>query len=140
MLCAQAWKPGSQHHPAGSDTLQTLPAWPAPVKLLEQSKRAKYFINSKGLPRYCSVTTQADGRAVLVGGRSRRGKKRGPPGSKDWAAALKGCEDYLFIEFLKRCLHWDPSARLTPAQALRHPWISKSVPRPLTIEKVSKPL
>uniref|UniRef100_A0A8C0ADB4 dual-specificity kinase n=1 Tax=Bos mutus grunniens TaxID=30521 RepID=A0A8C0ADB4_BOSMU len=108
-----------------------------PAKLLEQSKRAKYFINSKGLPRYCSVTTQADGRAVLVGGRSRRGKKRGPPGSKDWVTALKGCEDYLFIEFLKRCLHWDPSARLTPAQALRHPWISKSVPRPLTIEKVS---
>ncbi|XP_019484662.1 PREDICTED: dual specificity tyrosine-phosphorylation-regulated kinase 3 isoform X2 [Hipposideros armiger] len=108
-----------------------------PPKLLEQSKRAKYFINSKGLPRYCSVTTQADGRVVLVGGRSRRGKKRGPPGSKDWVTALKGCDDYLFIEFLKRCLHWDPSARLTPAQALRHPWISKSVPRPLTIEKVS---
>ncbi|XP_027790614.1 dual specificity tyrosine-phosphorylation-regulated kinase 3 isoform X1 [Marmota flaviventris] len=108
-----------------------------PPKLLEQSKRAKYFINSKGLPRYCSVTTQADGRVVLVGGRSRRGKKRGPPGSRDWGTALKGCDDYLFIEFLKRCLHWDPSARLTPAQALRHPWISKSVPRPLTIEKVS---
>ncbi|XP_008152397.1 dual specificity tyrosine-phosphorylation-regulated kinase 3 isoform X1 [Eptesicus fuscus] len=108
-----------------------------PPKLLEQSKRAKYFINSKGLPRYCSVTTQADGRVVLVGGRSRRGKKRGPPGSKDWVTALKGCDDYLFIEFLKRCLHWDPTARLTPAQALRHPWISKSVPKPLTVEKVS---
>ncbi|XP_057626098.1 dual specificity tyrosine-phosphorylation-regulated kinase 3 [Chionomys nivalis] len=108
-----------------------------PPKLLEQSKRAKYFINSKGLPRYCSVTTQADGRVVLLGGRSRRGKKRGPPGSKDWATALKGCEDYLFIEFLKRCLQWDPSARLTPAQALRHPWISKSAPRPLTMDKVS---
>lgn len=108
-----------------------------PPKLLEQSKRAKYFINSKGLPRYCSVAAQADGRVMLVGGRSRRGKKRGPPGSKDWGTALKGCDDYLFIEFLKRCLHWDPSARLTPAQALRHPWISKSVPRPVTLEKVS---
>ncbi|XP_052056189.1 dual specificity tyrosine-phosphorylation-regulated kinase 3 isoform X3 [Apodemus sylvaticus] len=108
-----------------------------PQKLLEQSKRAKYFINSRGLPRYCSVTTQTDGRVVLLGGRSRRGKKRGPPGSKDWATALKGCDDYLFIEFLKRCLQWDPSARLTPAQALRHPWISKSTPRPLTMDKVS---
>ncbi|XP_051854461.1 dual specificity tyrosine-phosphorylation-regulated kinase 3 [Antechinus flavipes] len=108
-----------------------------PPKLLEQAKRAKYFINSKGLPRYCSVTTQPDGRAVLVGGRSRRGKKRGPPGSKDWVTALKGCDDYLFIEFLKRCLHWDPSARLTPAQALRHPWISKPIPRPLTTDKMS---
>ncbi|XP_031237502.1 dual specificity tyrosine-phosphorylation-regulated kinase 3 isoform X1 [Mastomys coucha] len=105
-------------------------------KLLEQSKRAKYFINSKGVPRYCSVTTQTDGRVVLLGGRSRRGKKRGPPGSKDWATALKGCDDYLFIEFLKKCLQWDPSARLTPAQALKHPWISKSAPRPLTMDKV----
>ncbi|EHB11034.1 Dual specificity tyrosine-phosphorylation-regulated kinase 3 [Heterocephalus glaber] len=108
-----------------------------PPKLLEQAKRAKYFINSKGLPRYCSVTTQADGKVVLVGGRSRRGKKRGPPGSKDWVTALKGCDDYLFIEFLKRCLQWDPAARLTPAQALRHPWISKLAPWPLNINKGS---
>lgn len=40
-------------------------------------------------------------------------------------------------ELLKRCLHWDPSVRLTPTPALRHSWISKSVPRPLTTEKVS---
>ncbi|XP_012872801.1 PREDICTED: dual specificity tyrosine-phosphorylation-regulated kinase 3 isoform X1 [Dipodomys ordii] len=107
-----------------------------PPKLLEQSKRAKYFINSKGLPRYCSMTTQSDGRVVLVGGRSRRGKKRGTPGSRDWGTALKGCDDYLFIEFLKRCLQWDPSARMTPAQALRHPWISKALPKSLTTDKV----
>ncbi|KAM4861271.1 dual specificity tyrosine-phosphorylation-regulated kinase 3 [Thomomys bottae] len=107
-----------------------------PPKLLEQSKRAKYFINSKGIPRYCSMTTQADGRVVLVGGRSRRGKKRGTPGSRDWGTALKGCDDYLFIEFLKRCLQWDPSLRLTPAQALRHPWIIKSLPKSLTTDKV----
>ncbi|XP_048213609.1 dual specificity tyrosine-phosphorylation-regulated kinase 3 [Perognathus longimembris pacificus] len=106
-----------------------------PPKLLEQSKRAKYFINSKGLPRYCSMTTQADGRVVLVGGRLRRGKKRGTPGSRDWGTALKGCDDYLFMEFLKRCLQWDPSARMTPAQALRHPWILKSLPKSLTTDK-----
>ncbi|XP_049623398.1 dual specificity tyrosine-phosphorylation-regulated kinase 3-like [Suncus etruscus] len=109
-----------------------------PSKLLEQSKRTKYFINSKGLPRYCTMTTQADGTTVLLGSCSFRGKQRGPPGSKDWATALKGCDDNLFIEFLERCLRWDPSARLTPAQALRHPWISKSVPKPLTIEKTSR--
>ncbi|XP_038605509.1 dual specificity tyrosine-phosphorylation-regulated kinase 3, partial [Tachyglossus aculeatus] len=108
-----------------------------PAKLLEQSKRAKYFVTSKGLPRYCSVTTQEDGRTVLVGGRSRRGKKRGPPGSRDWLAALKGCDDFLFVEFLKRCLQWEPSARLTPAQALRHPWISKPAPRPLVLDKAA---
>ncbi|XP_028924895.1 dual specificity tyrosine-phosphorylation-regulated kinase 3 isoform X1 [Ornithorhynchus anatinus] len=108
-----------------------------PAKLLEQSKRAKYFVTSKGLPRYCSVTTQEDGRTVLVGGRSRRGKKRGPPGSRDWLTALKGCDDFLFVEFLKRCLQWEPSARLTPAQALRHPWISKPAPRPLVLDKAA---
>ncbi|CAF4642218.1 unnamed protein product, partial [Rotaria magnacalcarata] len=25
----------------------------------------------------------------------------------------------MFIDFLKRCLEWDPQIRLTPAQALR---------------------
>lgn len=41
------------------------------------------------------------------------------------------------MSFLERCIHWDPSSRLTLAQASKHPWISKSVPRPLTTEKVS---
>ena len=58
-------------------------------------------------------------RFLLNIGRSKRGKLRGPPGSKDWSQALKNCDDPLFIDFLKRCLEWDPQARLTPAQALR---------------------
>ena len=53
-------------------------------------------------------------------GRSKRGKNRGPPGSKDWSQALKNCDDPLFIDFIKRCLEWDPLVRLTPAQALRY--------------------
>lgn len=61
-----------------------------PQRLLEQSKRAKNFISSKGYPRYCTATTQADGTTVLRGGLSRRGKPRGPPGSKDLKRALKG--------------------------------------------------
>jgi hypothetical protein len=52
-------------------------------------------------------------------GRSKRGKQRGPPASKDWSQALKNCDDPMFIDFLKRCLEWDPQTRLTPAQALR---------------------
>lgn len=62
-------------------------------KLLDASKRAKNFVSSKGYPRYCTVTTLPDGTTVLNGGRSRRGKVRGPPASKDWSAALKGCDD-----------------------------------------------
>ncbi|XP_014728137.1 PREDICTED: dual specificity tyrosine-phosphorylation-regulated kinase 3 [Sturnus vulgaris] len=108
-----------------------------PQKLLDQSKRAKNFINSKGQPRYCTVLTQPDGKVTLSGSRTRRGKLRGAPGNKDWVTALKGCDDPLFTGFLKDCLSWDPSARMIPSQALRHPWICKRVPKAASLEKSS---
>ncbi|XP_015198040.1 dual specificity tyrosine-phosphorylation-regulated kinase 3 isoform X2 [Lepisosteus oculatus] len=110
-----------------------------PQKLLEQAKRAKNFINSKGHPRYCTVTTHSNGTVVLNGSRSRRGKMRGPPGSKEWVTALKGCDDPTFIDFLKKCLDWDPSSRMTPSQAMRHPWLYKRLPKPISGEKTLAP-
>ncbi|KAL4712476.1 hypothetical protein ACJJTC_007492 [Scirpophaga incertulas] len=101
-----------------------------PPKLIEQGKRSKNFISSKGLPRYCTATTLTDGTTVLSGGMSRRGKPRGPPGSKSFVTALKGCQDKFFIDFIRRCLEWDPEKRLTPAQALRHAWLRRRLPRP----------
>lgn len=101
-------------------------------KLLDASKRAKNFVSSRGYPRYCTVTTLPDGTTVLNGGRSRRGKVRGPPCSKDWSAALKGCDDPLFLDFLKQCLEWDPALRMTPSQALRHAWLRRRLPKPPT--------
>ncbi|KAJ8377502.1 hypothetical protein AAFF_G00259700 [Aldrovandia affinis] len=103
---------------------------PPPARLLEQSKRAKNFISSKGHPRYCAASVLPGGALVLTGGRSRRGKLRGPPGSRDWASALKGCDDSAFIDFLRRCLEWEPGARMTPAQALRHPWLCRRPAKP----------
>ncbi|XP_062522176.1 dual specificity tyrosine-phosphorylation-regulated kinase 2-like [Corticium candelabrum] len=101
-----------------------------PTKLLEVSKRAKNFFNSKGQPRYCGAIAHTDGTVKLVGGKSRRGKFRGPPGSKTITAALKGCDDNLFIDFLSKCLEWDPASRLTPLTALRHPWLKRKLPKP----------
>lgn len=101
-----------------------------PQKLLEISKRSKNFISSKGYPRYCTATTLPDGTTVLGGGLSRRGKTRGPPGSKELKRALKGCDDPLFLDFIRRCLEWDPDARMTPAAALRHAWLRRRLPRP----------
>jgi len=43
--------------------------------------------------------------------------------------ALKGCEDPLFVDFIRRCLEWDPNTRLTPSAALRHPWLRRRLPR-----------
>ncbi|CAH1122170.1 unnamed protein product [Ceutorhynchus assimilis] len=101
-----------------------------PQRLLDQSKRAKNFISSKGIPRYCNCSTIGDGTVVLSGGLSRRGKPRGPPGAKDLKRALKGCDDPLFLDFIKRCLEWDPDVRMTPVQALRHAWLRRRLPRP----------
>ncbi|XP_074644711.1 dual specificity tyrosine-phosphorylation-regulated kinase 2-like [Tubulanus polymorphus] len=101
-----------------------------PQKLLDQSKRARNFVSSKGLPRYCPVTTLPDGTTVLREGRSRRGKTRGTPGSKALVTGLKNCDDPLFLDFMRRCLDWDYTTRMTPGQALRHAWLRRRLPKP----------
>ncbi|XP_075147347.1 putative dual specificity tyrosine-phosphorylation-regulated kinase 3 homolog [Haematobia irritans] len=101
-----------------------------PKHLLANSKRTKMFFNSEGYPRYCTVRNMSDGTVVLVGGQSRRGKPRGPPGSKSLSKALDGCNDPLFLNFIRGCLEWDPEKRITPAEALKHPWLRRRLPRP----------
>ncbi|XP_017962719.2 dual specificity tyrosine-phosphorylation-regulated kinase 2 [Drosophila navojoa] len=98
--------------------------------LLANAKRAKTFFSPKGYPRYCTVRTMPDGMVVLVGGQSRRGKPRGPPCSKSLSKALDGCKDPLFLNFIRGCLEWDTEKRLTPSEALKHPWLRRRLPRP----------
>ncbi|XP_033221446.1 dual specificity tyrosine-phosphorylation-regulated kinase 2-like isoform X2 [Belonocnema kinseyi] len=101
-----------------------------PPRVLENAKRSRQFITSKGYPRYCTATTFPDGSTMLCGSLSRRGKMRGPPGSKELKRVLRGCTDPLFIDFISRCLEWDPELRLTPSRALRHAWLRRRLPRP----------
>ncbi|KAK0162130.1 hypothetical protein PV327_008492 [Microctonus hyperodae] len=101
-----------------------------PRRLLDSAKRSRQFFSSKGYPRYCKTTTTVSGSTVLHGSVSRRGKLRGPPASKDLKDALKGCEDPLFLDFIRKCLQWDPEQRMTPSKALRHPWLRRRLPRP----------
>jgi len=100
-----------------------------PAKMLQNCKRHRMFFSSKGHPRYCSLTQNSDGTTSYSGGRSRRGKYRGPPESKELSRALRGCDDLLFLDFLQRCLEWDPAQRMTPPQALRHGWLRRRLPR-----------
>ena len=100
-----------------------------PQKMLDSSKRSRNFFSSKGHPRYCKVTTSHDGSVSYGGTQSKRGKYRGPPESKELSRALKGCEDPLFLDFLQRCMEWDPATRMTPPQALRHGWLRRRLPR-----------
>lgn len=52
------------------------------------------------------------------------------PESRSLKSALKGCEDPLFINFIRGCLEYDPALRMTPAAALRHSWFRRRLPRP----------
>ncbi|XP_044573638.1 putative dual specificity tyrosine-phosphorylation-regulated kinase 3 homolog isoform X5 [Drosophila ananassae] len=101
--------------------------------ILANSKRSKSFFSPKGYPRYCTVRTMSDGMVVLIGGQSRRGKPRGPPCSKSLSKALDGCKDPLFLNFIRGCLEWDAEKRLTPSEALKHPWLRRRLPRPPSV-------
>lgn len=73
----------------------------------------KLFINipdSKGYPR--TITNS-------------KGKKR-RPSTKDLAGVLK-TNDANFLDFLRRCLEWDPVKRMTPDEAMDHDWIREGI-------------
>jgi dual specificity tyrosine-phosphorylation-regulated kinase 2/3/4 len=51
-----------------------------------------------------------------------KGRRR-RPGTKTLQQVLR-CDDELFVDFVAKCLTWDPERRLKPHQALRHPYIA----------------
>jgi dual specificity tyrosine-phosphorylation-regulated kinase 2/3/4 len=61
-----------------------------------------------------------------------RGKKR-RAGSKTLNLALR-CSDGLFVDFISKCLQWDPKKRLNPEDAFQHEWI---VQRPNSVRHPS---
>jgi dual specificity tyrosine-phosphorylation-regulated kinase 2/3/4 len=50
-----------------------------------------------------------------------KGRRR-RPGTKTLAHVLRS-EDEMFVDFIAKCLTWDPEKRIKPQQALRHPFI-----------------
>ncbi|XP_075998162.1 dual specificity tyrosine-phosphorylation-regulated kinase 4 [Genypterus blacodes] len=77
-----------------------------PNDFIQTASRKRLFFDSKGNPR--NITNS-------------KGKKR-RPNSKDLSAALK-TNDALFLDFIRHCLTWDPTKRMTPDEALQHEWI-----------------
>lgn len=55
-----------------------------------------------------------------------RGKVR-MPGSKSIASFLN-CDSPTFVDFIERCLEWDPRKRISPIEALQHDWIVEGLP------------
>ncbi|OHW94858.1 CMGC dyrk dyrk2 protein kinase [Colletotrichum incanum] len=88
---------------------------PPEKHLIEKSTRKKLFFDSMGKPRL----------TVSSKGRRRR------PSSKTLQQVLK-CDDEAFLDFLARCLRWDPDRRLKPEEAIHHEFISgKKMTAPL---------
>lgn len=75
--------------------------------LVERCTRKKLFFDSVGKPR---VTVSSKGR-------------RRRPSSKTLSQALK-TEDEAFLDFISRCLRWDPDRRLKPHEATHHAFIT----------------
>ena len=84
-----------------------------PRSMLEAASRRKMFFDKDCNPRIVPNS---------------RGKRR-RPGSRDLASVMH-TSDKLFISFLQGCLAWDKNSRLTPEQALQHPWLAESVSAP----------
>lgn len=80
---------------------------PPEKHLIEKSSRKKLFFDSLGKPRV-TVSTK---------GRRRR------PSSKTLQQALK-CDDEAFLDFIARCLRWDPDRRMKPDEAMLHEFIT----------------
>ncbi|KAL8730921.1 MAG: hypothetical protein Q9166_003711 [cf. Caloplaca sp. 2 TL-2023] len=84
---------------------------PPEKHLIEKSTRKKLFFDSFGKPR---LTVSSKG-------------KRRRPSSKTLQQALK-CEDEPFLDFITRCLRWDPDRRLKPDEAIHHEFITGTKP------------
>ncbi|KIW62179.1 hypothetical protein, variant [Phialophora macrospora] len=80
---------------------------PPEKHLIEKSSRRKLFFDSMGKPR---LTVSSKG-------------KRRRPSSKDLRQVLR-CDDEAFLDFITKCLKWDPTRRMTPQEAAKHEFIT----------------
>jgi len=92
---------------------------PPEKHLVEASTRKKLFFDSVGKPR---VTVSPKG-------------KRRRTSSKTLQQAVR-CDDEAFLDFLQRCLRWDPERRLKPDEAIAHEFIT-GIKKPLARARTS---
>jgi dual specificity tyrosine-phosphorylation-regulated kinase 2/3/4 len=99
---------------------------PPEKHLIEKSTRKKLFFDSLGKPR------------LTVSSKGRRRK----PSSKTLQQVLK-CDDEAFLDFLARCLRWDPDRRMKPDEAVRHEFLTgqkSSVPTSRLNSRTESPI
>ncbi|KAG6891151.1 hypothetical protein C0992_010139 [Termitomyces sp. T32_za158] len=83
-----------------------------------------------------SIDVNGSPRAVI----NSKGRRR-KPGSKSLQQVLR-CTDEDFLDFIAKCLIWDPERRMKPQAALRHPFITSGrrlKPASSTVKTTSAP-
>jgi serine/threonine protein kinase len=87
------------------------------MSLVERGTRRNVYFEPSGAPKIVANS---------------KGKKR-KVSSKSLSSVLKH-PDPLLVDFISRCLEWDPEKRITPTAALRHEFISgrSAAPPPST--------
>lgn len=78
------------------------------IFVLRLRRRAHPILDQNGTPR------------PVINSKGRRRR----PGTRPLAGVLK-CDDELFVDFVSKCLVWDPERRLKPQPALRHPFVTQ---------------
>ncbi|KAI9095789.1 hypothetical protein DFS34DRAFT_661659 [Phlyctochytrium arcticum] len=76
------------------------------MEFVERGTRRKAFFDSTGAPRIVANS---------------KGKKR-RPSTRTLAQVLR-CSDTAFVDFVDKCLEWDPLKRMSPEQAMSHEWL-----------------
>ncbi|XP_041935201.1 dual specificity tyrosine-phosphorylation-regulated kinase 4-like [Alosa sapidissima] len=92
-----------------------------PEEMLQAAPRMKKFFEPNGKPRPYTNS---------------KGKTR-KTDSKDLASILK-TSDPLFLDFIRGCLAWDPTKRMTPDEALQHDWFTEAQNRCRTRIRTSR--
>eukprot|EP01138_Halocafeteria_seosinensis_P016359 gb/GECG01016690.1/.p1 GENE.gb/GECG01016690.1/~~gb/GECG01016690.1/.p1 ORF type:complete len:656 (+),score=71.87 gb/GECG01016690.1/:1-1968(+) len=97
---------------------------PPPLQMRESCKRRTQFFDSNLQP-FIRPNPQ--------------GRYRFP--SSTTLEELSGCSDGNFLSFIRGCLEWDPTERLTPEKAREHPWIQEAPVHLLrTVERAASAL
>jgi dual specificity tyrosine-phosphorylation-regulated kinase 2/3/4 len=101
-------------------------SWASQTKIsLTKALARGYFLVS--LPFHCpSKGRLFSGPADNHGGPrpvvNSKGRRR-RPGTKSLAQVLR-CSDDDFVDFISKCLTWDPEKRIKPQAAMRHPFVT----------------
>lgn len=96
-----------------------------PSSVMRKIRRPHHFFTDEGEPRYL-----VEGREKMANRLHHKSNRmnRADPGVLTLKALLKNSMgeeglDPQLIDFLSRCLCWDPQERITAPEALRHPWV-----------------